>query len=218
MVGIGEATRRADNATGGFRTVCRPPRVVRVTWKPGDLVIHASCPEWGVGVVRQAGPGEHGEQRLRVRFERAGLRTLSTRFARLRPATEPSSADADTFPARSAPDVIDNQMMRLPEGATDPFASLATRMQATLDLYRYTPEGASLLEWASAQTGLRDPLSKYTRHELEAHFDRFRHVLDGHAQKLAGEMSRQSPADLAKLIAAAAPDAARALRQFHPRR
>ena len=56
----------------------------------GDRVVHAAKPEWGVGQVVGAQPiSENGvsAQRLTIRFDRAGLKTLSTGFAELRPAT-----------------------------------------------------------------------------------------------------------------------------------
>ena len=64
----------------------------------------------------------------------------------------------------------DEVMARLPEAATDPFSGLEARLKATLGLYRFTDQGGSLLDWAAAQSGLKDPLSEFSRHDLERHF------------------------------------------------
>src|SRR5215471_14592450 len=60
-------------------------------WKLGDRIVHSGRPEWGIGEVRSA---EHTSQdgrrcqRLTVRFERAGVKTLTTAFAELKPADD----------------------------------------------------------------------------------------------------------------------------------
>jgi hypothetical protein len=50
-------------------------------------VVHAGKPEWGVGVVSSAqNVTQDGKpsQRLTIRFERAGLKTVSTAVASIR--------------------------------------------------------------------------------------------------------------------------------------
>ncbi|MBZ0173299.1 MAG: DUF3553 domain-containing protein, partial [Phycisphaerales bacterium] len=62
-------------------------------WKSGDRVVHTTRPEWGLGRVLSATSiREDGQdaQRLTVRFDRAGTKTLSTAVARL--------AQADSVP------------------------------------------------------------------------------------------------------------------------
>jgi len=92
-------------------------------------------------------------------------------------------------------------------------AELVARLEATLGLYRFTGAGASLLDWAILQSGLRDPLSRFSRHELEQFFDRFKFNLDSHLKRLVYEMKREDPAGLAELCASAAPSAKQALRR-----
>jgi hypothetical protein len=61
-------------------------------WSPGDRVIHTGKPEWGVGAIEIASAAvENGApcQRLRVRFDRVGSKTLSTAFATLKAADGP---------------------------------------------------------------------------------------------------------------------------------
>ena len=38
---------------------------------------------------------------------------------------------------------------------------------------RFNRNGGSLIEWAIAQSGLDDPMSRFNRHELEQFFDRW---------------------------------------------
>jgi hypothetical protein len=104
-------------------------------------------------------------------------------------------------------------LAKVPEDATDPFRTHKARLQTTLGLYRFTSSGASLLDWAASQTGLKDPLSKFSRHELERLFDRFRANLDAHLKKLAFEMRKADPASLSEAIASAGPEQRQALRR-----
>ncbi len=179
-------------------------------------------------------------QSLTIRFDRAGVKTISTAFAKLvaagdapiyvtAPAAEPPARSGaggattrEPAHARAAalaaetgsagagggleplvtpdPRVV---MTRLPEAATDPFATPAMRLKATLDLYRFTPTGSSLLDWAAIQSGLADPMSRFNRHELERFFEAFAVVRDGHLKKLVQEMKKADPAGLAQALAQA---------------
>lgn len=194
---------------------------MRMSWNKGDRVVHATKPEWGVGhvlSVEAMGGGVATAQRVTVRFERAGTKALSTEFAELKPAGEmpmriegPAEEGGLSF-APTASEVKEI-MTRLPERATDPFSTLPKRMAATLDLYRYAENGGLLLDWAAMQTGLKDPLSKFNRHELEQWFGRFRIELDEHLKKLARDMRRADPAAFDAMVAAAAPPGRQALRR-----
>lgn len=185
----------------------------------GDRLTHAAKPEWGVGeVVAAQNVQQDGQacQRLQVRFERAGLKTLSTAVANLRPA---AAAGARTPAAAEPVDLSDpvETMCAVPEPARDPFATPAARLEATLDLYRYTPTGASLLDWAARQSGLADPLERFNRHELEAFFERFRFNLDGHLAKVVREVRVQDPQALQRIVAAAPAEARQAVKRLNGR-
>jgi hypothetical protein len=189
-------------------------------WSLGDRVVHAAKPEWGTGEVRTAESiSQDGVrcQRLTIRFDRAGIKTLSTAFADLRPregAPEPlTEPEPSSDPL--GPQGVDyrEKLLAIPEDACDPFASRKARLQATLSLYRFSPSGGSLLDWAASQTGLKDPLARFSRHELEQAFDRFRATLDAHLKKLAFEMRKADPAGLAEAGAAAASEGKQALRR-----
>lgn len=206
-------------------------------WTKGDAVVHSLKPEWGHGEVLVATPGTHDGrpcQRLTVRFSRGGTRTVSTAFADLMPAAhaprlreiapppEPEPGTRSESPvdttldplAKAANDAqVAELMSTLPEPATDPFASPKARLAATLALYRFTESGSSLLDWAAAQTGLKDPLSRFNRHELEQWFGRFRIELDDHLRKLVRDLRRTDAAALAQAAAAAGPAAKQALRR-----
>lgn len=198
-------------------------------FKFGDRVVHASRPEWGEGVVTAAAMDTvdgRSCQRLTVRFDRAGLKTLSTALATLRPATPtdatPIRVDDGDSPAEhltatgwlnrlgaEKPEVI---MARLPEPATDPFSTLEQRLRATIGLYRFTPQGGSLLDWAAMQTGLADPLTIFNRHELEQFFARFASARDQHLRQLADELRRKDPDALARTLAGTPAPVQQALR------
>src|SRR5690606_34070030 len=77
-----------------------------------------------------------------------------------------------------------HELWELPDALTDPFSSDAQRLAATLDTYRFSTEPRALIEWAVQQTGLNDPLTKYTRPELEQAFPRFARDRDLHLKQL----------------------------------
>lgn len=213
------------------------------TWAFGDRVIHTAKPEWGTGVVTAAQGTQHEGrpcQSLTIRFDRAGVKTISTAFAKLvaadqapvllaAAAAEPAAvgagsggepADAGTrgglgggFEPLTTPDPR-QVMTRLPEAATDPFSTPTARLKATFNLYKFTPNGASLLDWAAIQSGLADPLSRFNRHELERFFEAFCVVRDGHLRKLVQEVKKTDPAGLQQMIAQAPAAAQQAIRRL----
>ena len=188
----------------------------------GDRLTHAAKPEWGVGeVVAAQSVQQNGKacQRLQVRFERAGLKTLSTAVADLRPAGVVVAESPVAAPAAEPVDLSDPQevMGRIPEAARDPFSTPGKRLEASLDLYKYEPHGASLLDWAAMQSGLADPLERFNRHELEAFFERFRFNLDAHLAKVVREVRVQDPGGYKAMVAMAPADARHAVKRVNAR-
>lgn len=196
----------------------------------GDRVVHALKPEWGTGVVSSAQHVvENGNpcQRLTIRFERAGLKTLSTAFADLRPADEHPSVEAAGAAAKAggAGDVtwleqleagdLTERMQRLPEATRDPFSSLASRLKATLGLWRFSEQGASLLDWAAMQTGMKDPLARFNRHELEQYFKRFATEREAQLKRLLLDAKKQPSPDIERVKAEAPSTARDAMRRMH---
>lgn len=173
------------------------------SWTKGDRLVHSGKPEWGLGHVLLAEPGMHeGKicQRLTIRFERAGMKTISTAFAELKPSDGAASVsqerpdDADPLAKASDAASVSEVMTRLPEAMTDPFTPLRKRFAATMDGYRFGEGPSALLDWAAIQTGMKDPLSRFNRHELEMWFGKFRMELDQHVKKLARELRKAEPA------------------------
>jgi hypothetical protein len=197
----------------------------------GDRVVHALKPEWGTGVVSSAqNVTENGTacQRLTIRFDRAGLKTLSTAFAELRPADEHPSIEAAGAAANSgasggevnwleqleAGDLTE-RMIRLPEATRDPFTSLAARIKSTLSLWRFSEQGAPLLDWAAMQTGMKDPLTRFNRHELEQYFKRFATEREGQLKRLLLDAKKHPSPEIDKVKAEAPPSAKDAMRRMH---
>ncbi len=93
-----------------------------------------------------------------------------------------------------------HELWALPDALRDPFAAPAQRLRATLETYRFSTEPRALLDWARGQTGLDDPLSKYTRTELEQAFPRFARDRDQHLRTIVKDLKRKG--DQASLKAA----------------
>ncbi len=179
--------------------------------KRGDKVRHPKRPEWGIGevtriemIVRDGQP----DQRAWVRFPSVGLKTLLVSVAAPEPVesaepadiaarlhTQTTLVDAEARHeggwlgeiARRRPEEV---MCSLPPRATDPFLSSIKRMENALSLYRFAPTGTGLIEWAIAQSGLDDPLSRFSRHELEQFHQRWRFELETHIARLLQELRR----------------------------
>lgn len=185
-----------------------------MTWKTGDLVRHAQRPEWGQGAVIAAEPASfegRACQRLTVRFERGGVKVLSTGPAVLTAARE--TAENAGGGAASEQDLFE-KLAALPERAQDPFVPGDVRLRRALELYRFNEEGASLLDWAAAQTGVRDALARWSRHELESQFARFRIVADQHLARVARELRVNHRGELEKAAREAPPRAREVLRRL----
>ncbi len=200
----------------------------------GDRVRHPRRPEWGIGSVVKADEvtlNGQRTQRLSVRFPNAGLKTLSAAHAELEPAEEPAAATAtDPHPLAEWDKMHDNEwlaplarkkveeaMLRLPPNCRDPFNSLRNRLAASLDLYRFNRTGRSVIDWAIGQSGLEDPLTRFTRHELEQLFEPWLTQRDQHLQKLLGE-AKTTPELIEELLATAPRAAREAVRRLTAKR
>lgn len=194
-------------------------------WSFGDRVTHADRPEWGVGQITAVQPimvEGRPTQRLTIRFERAGIKTLASALANIRKADAApvqAEVEAPSAEAQKASDAeLAKKLTSLPESVVDPFIPLAKRLETTLGLYRFSDKGGSLLDWAAMQTGLADPLTRFLRHDLEIHFAAFRRALDRHTGELGSQLARQDKAAL-KAITSGAPEAGQqALRRALARR
>lgn len=179
-------------------------------------MVHMDRPEWGVGVVLSSQAIGDGTQRMRIRFERAGMKTLAVPPAML----QSGATDAGTSAGQSDPlhglseEAVAQVMASLPEATNDPFTTLESRIRATLELYRFEPIGGSLIDWASIQSRMADPLSRFARQELEALFRRFELERDAHLRRLLDEARRTSPGLLGKLSEAAPSAQRRTLSRF----
>ena len=172
------------------------------SFQRGDEVLHPRRPEWGGGVVRQIEAIRHeGQpaQRLTVDFSQRGRVVINTAIASLVArghATTMSSTQTSTASGGGWLATLErskrtsHELWELPEAMTDPFATLPQRLAATLDSYRFSTEPRSLIEWAVAQTRLKDPLTKYTRQELELGFARFARDRDIHLKQLVQQLKR----------------------------
>jgi hypothetical protein len=188
--------------------------MTQIMFSKGDNVLHVKRPEWGPGVVDDVTPIDHeGQQaqKLIVRFANRGKVTLNTAIAELvqkdpnatmatspptsRPATKESGgwlgSLTKTDPAKT--------LYSLPDQMSDPFIGISKRLEATLDSYKYSADPRNprlLLDWACGQTGMADPLSTYSRQELEQAFPRFARDRDNHLLDLVKQLKRAGRADV----------------------
>ena len=198
----------------------------------GDRVRHARRPEWGIGSIVKAEEmtlDDRQAQRVSVRFPNAGLKTIITAHAELQLVNAnngPETDGAHTHPlggwdkmkesdwlGEVAQRKVVEVMTSIAPEARDPFMPSEKRLEACLDLYRFDRTGRSLIDWATAQSGLADPLSRFTRHELEELFDRWAAQRDEHMGRLLQEV-KIGPDVVAKLVESAPPGARDAVRRL----
>jgi len=199
----------------------------------GDQLRHRERPEWGIGsVVRVEDVRHNGEaaQRLSVRFPNAGVKTLNSSHAALeRVEATVSGREVEEdgehavgiwdrvresgWLAPVAERKIEEAMVQLPPESRDMFLPLRDRLAQALGLYRFDRTGRGLIDWAVAQTGLDDPLSRFNRHELEQYFDRWTAERDGHLARVLRE-SATEPGLLDSLLPDAPPAARTAARRL----
>jgi len=182
----------------------------------GDVVVHTGRPMWGDGIVDSVVNIIHdgkAAQRLIVKFSNEGRVTLNTAVAPLvskeaviamnhqsNPRFSPSSSAASAPLTGggggngdwlSAFEKKEHELHRLPDALNDPFMSLSDRIDVTLNTYQYSKDSRMLIEWAIVQTGLSDPMTKYTRHELEVGFDRYARDRDVALRDLLRQLKQQ---------------------------
>ncbi len=181
-------------------------------------MVHTGCPDWGDGIVDEVVNILHegkAAQRLVVKFVHKGRATLNTAIAPLiskdafvamsnhrNPQFSPASASATNSRGNSSSggggggwlsafEKTEHELHRLPDALNDPFLSLVQRIEATLDTYAFSKDPKVLIDWAIRQTKLNDPMTKYTRHELEVGFERFARDRDLHLRDLLRELKKQ---------------------------
>ena len=204
-----------------------PPR-----FEFGEQVRHARRPEWGVGAITRAEDvtvdGTRA-QRLSVRFPGVGVKTLVTSQAQLErvsgddgdgPAADDHTAEVQNWDRMTRTDWIapiaerklDEAMVAIPDRVKDPFLEPRERLARAVDLWRYDRTGHGLIDWAIAQTGMDDPLSRFNRHELEQFFDRWALERDAWLARLVREESSVRE-HVDGVLASAAPAARRAVQR-----
>ncbi|MHC4218926.1 MAG: DUF3553 domain-containing protein [Planctomycetota bacterium] len=198
----------------------------------GDRVRHNRRPEWGIGSIvktEELAIAGGSAQRVSVRFPNAGLKTISTAHADLQLVNSnngPETDGADTHPLGGwekmkegdwlggvAQRKVEEAMTSLAPEVRDPFMTLPQRLEACLALYRFDRTGRSLTDWAIAQSGLADPLSRFTRHELELLFEQWCSQRDEHLGRLLQEV-KGDPEAITRLIESAPAGARDAVRRF----
>ena len=183
----------------------------------GDMVMHPRRMEWGEGVVNHASNITHqgvSAQKLQVDFKHHGRVTINTAIAPLVSRESVSAMSTSTptgmgqgwLSSLEEQNKTEHELWQLPESLTDPFLSTAVRLRNVLDTYRFSisrsdPNSAkSILEWAIAQTGLTDPMTRYTRQEMEQAFPRYARSRDNLLADMVLTLKKQGSKDLLQKV------------------
>ena len=192
----------------------------------GDKVIHSTFPEWGSGaVIKVENTALQGEAtaRITVRFANVGLKSFVGNDLPLdvlqgdhaipgdRELKRPAIAEVEDLEKSGLQQAVQQKlediMHAIPLACRDPFNSAEHRLRRTLDLYKYDMGGKGLMMWATAQTGMDDPLTRFNRTELEVYYKHYSHDLQLHLAKLLSEMHGENK--LIKRLLSEAPQRAK---------
>lgn len=189
-------------------------------FKVGDKVAHPKKPEWGTGTVIDAQPASHNgiqAQRLRVDFANKRNTTVNTAIAPLvsgeainqnfnhtpkglgqdmSMSTNTSKPGAGWLDELEGSSGGKRELWSIPDACDDAFSSDEQQLDACLDTFKYSTDPGPLFQWAVGQTGLDDPLTKYTRVELEQAFPRYTRDRDNRLFELVRQMKRNGMIDL----------------------
>lgn len=179
----------------------------------GRAVRCAARPEWGNGTVLAVRPvivNGRPAHRVSIQFA-AGHRVLMVPPARL---IGPQALSEEEAPATWIETIAgrtpDDRLRLLPASATEVLGAPAVRVAALAPLYEIDPDSEKeLLRWARSQTGVPDPLTRWTRDELQSAFRAFCIERDDHLRGLLATVKQARGQDAVDEALAAAPPAAR---------
>lgn len=120
--GSGDLAARVRRSSSARSLTHRTDSVIQTMrmFSTGQRVLHTGKPEWGSGVITEAmKTTQDGKpcQRLTIRFDRAGLKTISTAFATLIPAEDAAALAADPIEVPRSGGSIDGPTTRGDSGA-----------------------------------------------------------------------------------------------------
>jgi hypothetical protein len=167
----------------------------------GRQVCNPARPEWGLGRVLRVQSTRVGGQpafRVSVQFV-TGHRTLVVPPARLT-APEPETTRQAGWLDEIGGRTLDDRLVSLPAAILEQFGTPAQRLVALAPLYELRDESAALVQWARRHAHVADPLSHWSRDELQQAFAAFCLERDTHLRRVA-----------ALLVQSDGPDALRAL-------
>ncbi len=176
----------------------------------GRRVVNRARPQWGAGQVLRVQPAEYeGKPAHRVSIQFAcGHRTLLVPPGRLGlPEAEPER-DAGWLD-RLGQRTLDDRLRGLPEDVVNVLGTPRDRLLAAVPLYAIDPAGEGLLDWARSQTGVADPLTHWTRDELQVAFAAFSAERDAHFRTVAALYRQHEGAEALRTLITALPEAVR---------
>jgi len=178
----------------------------------GQAVQNPARPDWGTGrVVSVARAG--AAERVTVDFPVVGRKTLLIPPGRLTtPGAEPQRESG--WLDRLAGAGSDQRLRQLPESVLQVLGTPRQRLAAVLPWYVFDGSPDSLCRWARTLVGAADPLSLWSRDELEAAFSLFCRERDAQVRMLAALLKQQEGVEaLREWIAQLEPELGAAVEQ-----
>ncbi|MBW7905167.1 MAG: DUF3553 domain-containing protein [Phycisphaerae bacterium] len=167
-----------------------------------DLVIEPSLvgskvrvlarPDWGAGTVVSLSRAT-GVHRVTIDFPVVGRRVVVVPPARLGPPEAGPVRQAGWLDSLAGA-TADQRLRQLPADVEQVLGTPAQRLAAVLPWYGFDAEEHGLVRWARALVRASDPLSVWSRDELEAAFAAFCRERDAHLRGVAALLRQQEGA------------------------
>lgn len=154
-------------------------------------------PDWGTGVVeRVQSTSSNGQpqHRVTVMFPVVGQKTLVSPPARLAlPVDGPTREQGwlDQIAGRT----LDDRLRKLPADVEKMIGTTREKLSAVVLLYQFDDSPKSLQRWAQRITGAPDPLSLWSRDELQLSFGAFCSERDAYLRGQAAQLQLKEGRD-----------------------
>ncbi|HMQ15467.1 MAG TPA: DUF3553 domain-containing protein [Phycisphaerae bacterium] len=158
----------------------------------GSRVRVLARPDWGTGTVVSLS-GATGVHRVTIDFPVVGRKVVVVPPGRLGPPEADPIRRAGWLDSLAGA-TADQRLRQLPSDVAQVLGTPAQRLAAVLPWYGFDADPHALVRWARALVRAPDPLSVWSRDELESAFAAFCRERDAHLRGVAALLRQQEGA------------------------
>lgn len=164
----------------------------------GQRVSLVTRPEWGVGdVLRVQQVGD--AWRVSIQFPTGHRQLMSPPAKFVSPGQAAVKRESGWLDQAAGSD-LDAKLRTVPEDLRLFLGTALQKFAALLPLYELSDDPKELIRWATAQTGVSQPLTYWTRDELAAAFAVFCRDRDTHIREALDRIAKAGALDEARAL------------------